>query len=200
MPKSTYVVHKAFNLLKPEKAPPSAWDKVYHWLLTRARVVIVISEIIVAIAFVAKVGVDLQAKDLDEMLLKESASLSQLATSVEPALRKVQLASRTYEKVWEKSSKYSGILSEIHSYIVNPAANIVITVTNDRVSIRGDDSLQTLQYIESKMKSSSTFTQVSLELNTEGETSSGSQGEYLIKANIVEVEGRYKLESLAQEN
>ncbi|MCA9379426.1 hypothetical protein KC640_03275 [Candidatus Dojkabacteria bacterium] len=195
-----YKSHKVFNLLRPELPPPSAWDKVYHWLLTRARVVIVVCEIIVAIAFVAKVAVDLQTKDLEEQLQAQFAELSQLATSVEPELRDLQLRSRSYEKLWEKSTKYADVLVEIHSYITNPAANIVITVASDRITIRGDDSLQTLQSIEAKMKSSSSFTQVSLELNTEGETTAGSQGEYLIKATIAELDGRYKLESLSQDS
>lgn len=102
MPKSnlsTSRVRKVFNLLKPEHAPPTAWDRIYKWLITRARLVIIVSEIIVALAFVAKVGVDLRTKELDEQLQTNFSELSQLATGVEPELRAIQVDARAYEKL-----------------------------------------------------------------------------------------------------
>lgn len=185
--------HKIFNLLKPELPPPTAWDKIYDWLATRARVVVVVCEILVVVCFALKVIVDIQSKDINEALDAKSRDLGSFFGTIEPELRLIQQKSRAYERLWEGSSKYSEVLNEILSYIPNPGVNITISMSGENVTIRGDDELGALQSIESKMKVSSNFTDVQLELNTEGNQPDLPVGSYVITALVTNLNARSSL-------
>ena len=41
-------IRAVFNLLKPQVAPPTAWDTVYDWLATRARFIMIFSQVLIA--------------------------------------------------------------------------------------------------------------------------------------------------------
>ncbi|MBE0573852.1 hypothetical protein IH575_03045, partial [Candidatus Dojkabacteria bacterium] len=108
---------RIFNLLKPVQPPPSFWDKFYNWILTRARVVILITELLIVAAFVGKVIVDTQARTKDEEIQNLRAENSFYATEREPIFRDFQRRDVTYQRIWSNSSEYNEVLNEIYSYI-----------------------------------------------------------------------------------
>lgn len=173
---------RIFNLLKPTIEPPTAWDKIYMWIVGKARVVMVIAEVVVAITFVAKVVVDIQAKDLDEQINKREAELSLYAKQVEPEIRKLQQKAITYEKVWKRASDYGPILEEINSYISVTEKSIAVRFSGENVSVRGGGNLEVLKKIESNMRGSTTFSNVQLSVDTE--SGAIQEGTYLITASI----------------
>lgn len=192
--------HKIFNLLKPELPPPTAWDKIYDWLATRARIVVVICEILVVICFIGKVVVDIQSKDINEALDAKSRDLASFFGTIEPKLRKIQQKSRNYERIWEGSNKYNEVLNEILSYIPNPGINITINMSGETVTIRGDDELSALQTIEAKMKVSPNFKEVQLELNTEGNQQGLPVGSYIISALVADLNSRESLKTVQDQS
>jgi Tfp pilus assembly protein PilN len=179
--------HRIFNLLRPFKAPPTTWDRIYDWLLNRARVIMVVAEILVVIAFVSKVAVDIQAKNLDESITKSQATLNQFAQTAEPEVRKLQQKAESYRKIWNESSNYSKVMREIHSYIPTPTSDIVIRIDGTAVTIRGDSSIDELVQIEAKMRASATFTNVTLPtLSSESSEVSAGSGKYVFNAQIAQ--------------
>lgn len=192
-PKPEKIRHKIFNLLKPELPPPTAWDKIYDYIATRARIIVLVGEILLVICFVGKVLVDIQAKDINEALDTKSRDLASFFGTIEPELRQLQQKSRSYKSIWEGSSKYNEVLNEILSYIPNPGVNIIISMSGQNVTIKGDNELAILQTIESKMKVSNIFTDVQLELNTEGTQPGSPVGSYIITALIIKLQDRDKL-------
>jgi len=183
MPKrNTQPKTRIFNLLKPSPEPPTAWDKIYNWIIGKARVVMVIAEIVVALTFVIKVVVDIQAKNLDEQIEQREAELSLYAKQVEPEIRRLQQKAITYEKVWKRSSDYAPILAEINSYISVTEKNIAVRINTDSVSVRGGGNLEVLKKIESNMRNSETFQEVQLSVDTE--SGAIQEGTYLITAKI----------------
>ncbi len=184
-----------FNLLKPQVSPPTAWDKIYEWLVKRARVVIVVCELMVALLFITKVIVDLEGQHLQESLAEQAVVLDQYFGTVEPKLRDIQQKSRTYTKLWEKSTSYAAVLAEVQSYIVNPAAKIDVLITGEKVTLRGSESLAILRGIEEQMKASTTFSNARLELDTESGVGEDVQGKYVIYADIATSANRGKLDS-----
>jgi hypothetical protein len=182
-----------FNLLKPYKAPPTAWDKVYDWLINKARVVMLVSEVAVAISFVGKVVVDVQAKNLDDAIKGKVFELSQYAPVIEPNLRQIQQKANVFTNIWEASSGYSDVLKEIYSYVPNPAADLSIRIAESDVTITGGDSLEALSQIEAKMKASATFVSSETKINLNSEGSAVQQGKYLLVTKIAKVNNRTKL-------
>jgi len=57
---------QGFNLLKPQKTPPTLWEKIYAWVLGTARIIVIIVEIIVVFSFGARIAVDTIASRLDK--------------------------------------------------------------------------------------------------------------------------------------
>lgn len=161
--------------------------------MTRARVVIIVCEVLVVISFAAKVIVDLQTKDINDAINQKGIELTQFFGTIEPKLRDIQLQSQAYERVWEASSKYSDVYSEIQRYIANSSANISISFTGADVTVKGDDNVTELRTIEEKMKSSNKFSDVRLELSTEGAEVQGGVGQYIISAKILKLEQREAL-------
>ncbi len=190
--------NRIFNLLKPYKPPATAWDKVYDWLVTRARVIMVFAEILVIGSFVGKVVVDIQAKSLDDQIETAQRSLAQFSTTIEPEIRRLQNKSDAYLKIWNASSDYSSVLQEIQGYVENPLSDIVVRISGDTVSVRGGSTVDDLIRIESSMRNSPTFTDVTLPTLTaeSGEITAG-ENQYAFDARIV---GEAVRESLIQQN
>lgn len=182
---------RIFNLLKPYTAPPTVWDKAYDWLVTRARIILIVVEIIVAVSFVSKVVVDVQAKALDEKLVSSNFELGSYAATVEPHLRSVQQKVNSYTKIWQGSSSFAPILSEIDSYIPTNAADIQILINSKQVSVSGKEDLDTLSKIEQQMKISPTFTSTKISLDTTTDANTGEQNsQYVLTADLAEVSSR----------
>lgn len=184
---------RVFNLLKPYIAPPSGWDRVYEWLVGRARLVMVVVEILVVITFVSKVVVDTQAKALEDSIKVQDFQLRRFATSAEPALKSLQQRASGYVELWNNSSSYSGVLREINTYIPNPGASLAISVFNQEISITGADSFETLAQIEAAMKKSATFSNVRVTQLTTDSTvnpAAGGGGSYVLIATVAKVNNR----------
>lgn len=174
---------RTFNLLKPYNAPPTVWDKAYEWLVTRARIILIVVEIVVAASFIGKVVVDVQAKSLDEKLVSSNFELGTYSTTVEPHLRSVQQKTTSYTKLWTQSSSYAEVLKEIDSYIPSDSADIQILISETQVSVSGKQNLTTLGQIEEKMKVSSTFVSTKISLDTTTDASTGDQSsQYVLTA------------------
>lgn len=185
--------NKIFNLLKPYVPPASGWDRIYEWLLGKARIVMLIVELIVVATFVTKVVIDTQAKGLEDEIKVKDFELQRLAVSVEPAIRKLQNKTEMYKILWDKSSSYASVLSEVHSYIPNPGAELLVAINRDELTISGVDNFSSLAEIERAMKASTTFSLVSLtQLNTES-SASGTTGDYILTAIIAKPADREKL-------
>jgi putative cofactor-binding repeat protein len=185
MAKKTLPQKRIFNLLKPFKPPATTWDKIYDWLINRARVIMVFAEIAVALSFVGKVVVDVQAKNLDDALTGAQRTLGQFSTTVEPEIRLLQGKADAYRKIWDGSSGYSEVLQEIHSYIPNPSDDIVVRIDGNQITIRGGSTLDELVDIEAKMRASETFSSVTLPtLAAESSDITAGEGKYAFSATI----------------
>ncbi len=150
-------VKRIFNLLRPIDPPKTAWDKVYEWLLGKAKIVIIVSQVIIALAFFAKIVVDTTAKRKEKEIAELENQLLFYQAQYEPGFRKLQLKDTEYAKLWNQSSSYASIVQEVYSYLENPNAEITVTIRGNEVRIFGNDDLGYLDSLELSMKSSQSF-------------------------------------------
>ena len=148
---------RAFNLLKPLDPPKTVWDKVYDWLLDRARIVILITEILVAIAFFAKVVQDTVAKNMDNQIASLTSELAFYSETLEPEFRLIESKDGAYTTIWNNSSQYADVVQEVYSYISNSASEINLRVEGREITIFGTEDLSSLQTLEAALKSSPSF-------------------------------------------
>lgn len=178
---------RIFNLLKPAEAPSTAWDKVYDWLLGKARIVVLITELIIAVTFVFKVIEDTAAKNKEKEIENLNGQLAIYAQNLEPEFRLIQTKSSNYLSLWANSSDYSPIIDEIFSYIVNPSAELSVRVSRNNISVYGFDDLATLQKLEESLKGSDSFQSVDVrDLSLEAEEIAANKGRYILEATVVD--------------
>lgn len=157
----------------------------------------IVAEIIVAITFVGKVVIDTHAKNLEDQIKLRDFELQQFAVTVEPILRKLQNKGTMYTNLWNGATQYADIVAEIHSLLPNPGAEVLITLNGDEVSISGEESFSALASIESAMKASNKFVEVSVtQLNTDTASEQGISGNYLLSARIAVPNNRENIGAL----
>ena len=129
---------RGFNLLKAQAEPPSVWSKVYDWVLGTARIIIIVVEVVVLVAFVIRVIIDLQAKDLDNKITQSEAVLNVLRTN-EAEFRTIQGKTSSYTKIWNGTPDYTDIIKSINASLpINTSIkDLNISVAKDSLSITG---------------------------------------------------------------
>ena len=178
---------RIFNLLKPVQPPQTVWDKIYFWIVGKARLVIIFAELLIAIAFVSKVVVDTNAKNKTEVVQGLFTEANFYSREKESEYRKIIGKDENYQKIWSQSSSMTPIIDEILNYIPNPASEITINIEQDRVSILGKIDLQTLELIEQSIESSPTFETAFIDtLSIESQDANRGQGDYVLVAIIAD--------------
>lgn len=183
---------RIFNLLKPEIPPLTVWDKIYDWLIQRARIVIVFTEILVVIAFMSKIVVDTQAKNKEKKIEQLNNEVRFFALEKEPKFREIQAKDSDYRLLWNQMNKYSEILTEVYSYLGNTSSDLNVSVSADKVSVSGSIDLESLKRIEASMESSPTFSSAYIDnLIVESEDVDTNTGKYVLVA-IINKENRLR--------
>lgn len=170
---------RGFNLLRMQLTPPTAWDKIYQWMVGTARVIIIVVEIIVVIAFGARVVVDTIAKNLDEKIERRDAELAAFR-STELEYRNIQQKTALYRELWTQSSDLAFYFDYINNLVRNYIGLITISLSNEEVNISGELPLSDVGILEEKMKADKLgsspnpiFTDVQLiDVDSEGKTES----------------------------
>ncbi len=176
---------RIFNLLKPIKPPATFWDKAYDWVLGKARIVILVTELLIVFAFVAKVIVDTEARSKDEEIATLKGELGFYSSGREPIFRDLQRRDSAYLRLWEYSSSYTDVLNEIYSYVRTPGVQLTVRAEKNRISIFGYDDLSAVQNLETQMKQSPTFTSVFVDtLTLEQKEVLQSTGQYVLIATL----------------
>jgi hypothetical protein len=152
---------KGFNLLKSQAEPPSVWSKLYEWVLGSARIIIILVEIVVLIAFGFKVWVDIQGKELDKSIERSEAIVNAMATS-EKEYRLVQAKTSSYKTIWDASIDYSKLLENINSIlpITSSIKDITVSFDKEQISISGispKSKESEIKNLENDLKNNSPF-------------------------------------------
>lgn len=181
---------RIFNLLKPIKPPPSLWDKIYDWLIGKARVVIILVELLVVTAFVLKVIEDTNAKNKDKEIERLATELSFYATEAEPAFRDTIKKADAYLELKNQSSRYSKVLEEVFSFIGLDQPSVNVRITGNRLVIVGYDNLSSLRTLEESLKTKSeTLDRNSVKvgnLSLDQEDIQAEKGQIVLEANLKE--------------
>lgn len=190
---TTHKSKRVFNLLKPYQPPLTGWDKIYDWLIGKARVIMIVAEIIVAVTFVTKVIVDTQAAALEDEIERKDAELQEFEVSTEPALRTMQNKVKSYKDLWNTAPAYSSVLAEADSFLINQGADFMISFNEGTFSVAGEDSDTNLGQIELQFKSSASFNEVKIPDFT-ADVDSGINSEALITGKVANLHSRSQLE------
>jgi len=144
------------------------WTRVYDWVVGSARVVVIVVELVVVVAFAIRIVVDVQSNNLNEQIDTKEAILQ---TFQEAELRYLSTQAKTdaYRDLWETSNQYSPIFSEILSYLPTTSQELVVQIsTRSGLFVSGSAEVNEIAQMETSFKSSPNFTRQELD-SIEGE-------------------------------
>jgi Tfp pilus assembly protein PilN len=184
-------IKTVFNLLQPKADPPTAWDNIYSWIIDKARVVMILAEFLIVMVFVAKVVVDTQAKGFDDTIAKLDQEVRFTYSASEPRIRTLQNKVKSYETLWQKSSNYAPLFSEVLGYLNSQDSKLIINFDGKELSISGFGDKAAVAAFESSMKASANFSNVELfEVKAEGEEIEQGNSGFGLSAVIKQYQGR----------
>lgn len=179
---------RGFNLLKAQAEPPSVWTAIYDWVLGTARIVIIVVEVIVLIAFGIRVVVDLQASELDKKIERAETFVEFVATN-EAQFRMIQAKTTSYNTIWNSTPDYTNILASINAALpINSSiSDLVVSVQDDSLTINGIAEKQNeadIVALETSLKNSLPFLRNS---TLEKLENSSNQLTFSFRATIVNI-------------
>ena len=150
-----------FNLLKMQAEPPSAWTKIYGWVIGTARVVIIVAELTVLVAFGIRIYIDVQGKDLDARIDQSEAILNVMSSS-EKRFRVIQNRTDMFRTIWNSSPDYSPLLTNINGLLPTSTSikDLAISIDNKQLVISGTapkSREQEIKDLEANLKADETY-------------------------------------------
>jgi len=175
---------KALNLLEPTVEPISTWDRIYEWVFSAGRYIIVIVEIVVLGAFVSRFIFDRQNNDL-KVSIESKVEMIKAQSETEKEIRGVQSVlgniSAMIEDQTEMSSNVEDVLEKIPSEVtlldlsVNPdtvrllcSAPTYAVVEEMEDNFRQDSKYENVQVSLSKSGSETSTVEFSITVNFAG--------------------------------
>jgi len=164
---------KGINLLEEISAPKTFWEKFYYWALSIGRFIVIGTEAIVMIVFIARFKLDRDINDINDSLEVKAAILASMEES-EAEARRIQdrmiLVREVYETKEDRADIYYALIS------LKPEGSTIHTfgINDDRLTITAtSNSLAEFNDFENSFKESGLLQEVTIPI-TETEEEGGS--------------------------
>lgn len=151
----------SFNLLKPQRAPETFWEKFYVWAMTICRYIVVGVELFVVLAFFYRFKLDRDLNDARERVQLKVDKLS-LYKEEEKSLVALEQKLSTYSAVKAEKGITNPFLKELFALLPSGIDDLEISFNKDRITIGGNINEDDLTKLEDKFKSSKSFKNVIL--------------------------------------
>lgn len=190
--------NSGFNLLKPQLEPPTVWTKIYDWIVGTARLIVIVVEIIVVVAFGIRLILDIQGNKLSEDIENSEATLRAFQSS-EARYKQTQNKTRAFNISWVEAPVFTDIYVEVNSYIPDDAIELNVQITSSVITISGKASINEIGDMETSFKNSPTFIDSELvQLESSG-GSSNQFAEFTLRTKIKSIKLR-EIPEVAQDN
>lgn len=150
------------NLLFKEGFENSTSGRVITWAVSAGRAIVILTELVVIVAFLSRFWLDRTLTNLNEDNDKKRAQV-ELSLNFENDFRAVQTRLASYKTINSTNFKASGVVEEIGQYLPEDIVITNIDVTENNVEIRGRAFTdQGLALFLKGVNSSDKYTNVSL--------------------------------------
>ena len=182
---------KGFNLLKAQAEPPSVWTKVYDWVVGTARIVIIVIEMVVLVAFGIRIYIDMQSKELDKKIVQNEAIMGVMRES-ETTFRKIQNKTSTYRSIWIGSPDYALLIANINKLLPLSTSirDFAINIDSQSITISGSAPKakeEDIKNLESALKNDTEFLK---DVALEKLDNSPDELKFLFRAKLVVVDNK----------
>jgi hypothetical protein len=166
MPKQ--IPPRTLNLLRESEKPLGAWDKIYIWVFSVGRYIIILVEIVVLVGFVARFSLDRHNNDLKESI-DVKVDMLNAQRDVESELRRVQSTLATFSKLIDYQETMSTRMNKILDLIPQEMDLRSFTINQNRISLQLESpSYEVAQVFEGRLRSDEDYGEVKVSVESEG--------------------------------
>lgn len=156
------------NLLQQMEKPQGAWDKVYSWVFTVGRYVIIGVEVIVLLGFVVRFSLDRKNNDLKDKI-ETKVNMLKAQSESEAELRQVQGVLTNFSSIIKNQQPISSRLTKILGLIPSEMKLKSISITQSRISLElSAPSYSIAEGFEQSLRTDSDYSSVQVSLKSSG--------------------------------
>lgn len=167
---------KEVNLLPQEEFEASTLGRILKWALSTFRIMVILTEMIVMLAFLSRFWLDARSTDLNQLIIQKEAVIA-AEQDFEKEFKNTQKRLRIFANLTSIDVPFAETLKTITSYLPADSFLTSTSFNGDSYQVRGItiNEISIAQFI-ANLKSSQKFKEVSLN----GVTSSEETGSGLI--------------------
>jgi len=178
-----------FNLLKAQMEPVTVWTKLYDWIVGTARIVVIVVEIIVVVAFGIRLIIDIQGKMLDEQIENKENTLSYYVEA-ERRYKVIQDKTSAFKMSWVNSTLHNETFFALNEILPETPSDISMSISEEAISVSGEATVAEIGDLETDFKESDVFKDTELaNIISEGD-SPQAIAEFVIRSTVNDLQKR----------
>ncbi len=164
---------KEVNLLPQEEFEASSLGRILKWALSTFRIIVIVTEMVVMLAFLSRFWLDARSSDLNELITQRQVAIA-AEKDFESEFRDTQKRLKVFTAMTEEPSSFSDILKLITSYLPPDVLLSSFASTSDSFQLKGiSQSERGVAQFIANLESTNKFKSVSL-VNVTTSESTGS--------------------------
>jgi Tfp pilus assembly protein PilN len=154
--------NKRINLLPQEEFSASTLGRILTWALSTFRIIVILTEVVVMLAFLSRFWLDARANDLNDEIRQKSAVISASA-DFEKQFRDIQNRLKIFDTVTGNVGTVSQYLEGLSSYIPIDVTLSSFQFSSGSLQLRGNSASEIgiAQFI-ANLQGSKIFTNIAL--------------------------------------
>ncbi len=156
------------NLLPEANFAYTTVGRILTWILTSFRVIVIVTEIIVMIAFLSRFWLDAKNTDLNDKIKEKSAVIRALS-NFEKEFETTQNKLKVFSQITKNEGVFKDIIKTTISYLPSELFLTSLTIKEDSLEIEGITTSEiSLQQLITNLNSTKKFSDISIgELGTD---------------------------------
>jgi Tfp pilus assembly protein PilN len=150
------------NLLPEANFEDTTTGRVLSWILSTFRIIVIVTEIIVMVAFLSRFWLDAQNTDLNDEIENKTAILT-ASQDFEKEFRETQNRLKIFSELTKNQGVYADTLNTLVSYLPSDLYLTTVTYEKNSIQIEGSTSNEvSVQQLIANLSSTDKFTDISL--------------------------------------
>lgn len=179
---------KGINLLQESAAPKTFWEKFYYWSLSIGRFIVIGTEAIVMVVFIARFKLDRDINDINDSLEVKAAILASMEET-ETNARRIQDRLFLIQELSDYKPEKADVYEEILGLITEGTTVYTLSISDDQLSMTASSiGLEEFNSFEDRFKKSGILQEVTIPLTETEEDNGEVIYNFTLRATIKEIE------------
>ncbi len=154
--------NNSINLLPNLQDEANVKARVLNWVLSSFRVIVIITEFVVILAFISRFFLDARSNDLTDQIKSKQAVIASFS-KFENEFKNIQAKISIFSSITSEKNLNSSVFSKITSSLPNDIVLDSLTSDKDGINLKADSfSEQSIVQLISNLKATNLFSDITL--------------------------------------